>query len=121
MRNISGLTPAWLITLAAVLAFLVGLAGEAFQRGIYEFLKDFQSAIIGTIAFATAVWAAKPVFGQLDAARRQASVVAYETLSENLASLIEEELLIDDIDQAIFSINFELENIQTATSVPFGP
>jgi hypothetical protein len=75
----------------------LGLAGEAFHRGVYDFLKDFQSAIIGAVPFGTAIWAAKPVFGQLQAARRQAAMVAYEALAEIQASLIAEQVLFDDI------------------------
>ena len=120
MQNLPGLTPAWLIALAAILAFLLGLGGEAFQRGLYDFLKDFQGALVGLAAITIAVWAARPVFGQLEAARRQAAVVAYETLALNLASLTDEQILIDEIDLAIFSINFEFEEIQAATDGPQG-
>jgi hypothetical protein len=50
-------------------------------------VKDFQTLLVGLIALSTALWAAKPVFGQLQAARRQAAVVAYETLSQVYATL----------------------------------
>jgi hypothetical protein len=121
VRNLPGLSPVWLITLAAILAYLVGLAGEAFQRGLYEALRDFQPSIIGALALGTAIWAAKPVFGQLQAARRQAAVVAYEALAETEASLTAESLLIDDVDQEIFSVNFTHEDIDIAISVANGP
>jgi len=121
VQNLPGLTPVWLIVLSAILAFLVALAGEAFQRGLYEFLRDFQPSIIGALALGTAVWAAKPVFGQLQAARRQAAVVAYEALSEIQASLTAERLFMDDVDQIIFSITFLEEQVQTAVSVGQGP
>jgi hypothetical protein len=75
MTNLPGLTPMWLITLAAFMAFFVGLAGEAFNRGLYDFLKDFQTAIVGVAAFGLAYWAAGPVFGQMKETRRQASVL----------------------------------------------
>jgi hypothetical protein len=90
----------------------LGLAGEAFHRGVYDFLKDFQSAIIGAVAFGTAIWAAKPVFGQLQAARRRAAVVAYEALAE--ASLIAEQVLFDDIRLVVWDIGFELDGIEYA-------
>jgi hypothetical protein len=92
----------------------LGLAGEAFPRGVYDFLKDFQSAIIGAVAFGTAIWAAKPVFGLLQAARRQAAVVAYEALAEIQASLIAEQVLFDDIRLIVWDIGFELDGIEHA-------
>ena len=120
MKNLPGLTPAWLIVLAAVLAFLVGLAGEAFQRGLYEFLKAFLPSMIGALALSIAVWAAKPVFGQLQAARREAAVVAYEALSEIQASLTAESLLMDEVYAVIFNVGFLSDEIRTAVSVQKG-
>lgn len=90
MKNLPGLTPLWLITLAAVMAFFVGLAGEAFSRGLYDFLRDFQTAIVGVAAFSLAYWAAGPVFGQMKETRRQASVLTYEMLRQAYAALAEE-------------------------------
>jgi hypothetical protein len=80
----------WLITLAAVMAFFVGLAGEAFSRGLYDFLRDFQTAFVGVAAFSLAYWAAGPVFGQMKETRRQASVLTYEMLRQAYAALAEE-------------------------------
>jgi hypothetical protein len=79
-NNLPGLTPLWIIVLASVLAVLVGLGGEIVSRGIYDFLRDFQGAIIGVVAFSIAYWAAKPVYQQLAELRQQSAVQTFEML-----------------------------------------
>jgi hypothetical protein len=107
-KNLPGLTPVWLISLAAVLAYLIGLAGEAFNRGLYDFLKDFQGVIVGCAAFGIAYWAARPVYEQLKEVQRQSAVQTYEMLRQIAAALGLQRKLIDDLDlQSQYALVFE--------------
>jgi hypothetical protein len=95
-NNLPGLTPIWILVLVSILAVLVGLGGEIVSRGIYEFLKDFQGAIVGIIAFGIAYWAAKPVYQQLHELRRQSAVQTFEMLQRLAATIGAERKVVDD-------------------------
>ena len=105
-----GLGAAGLIVLAAILAFLVGLGGEAWQRGLYDFLKDFQGAIVGGAAFAIAVWAARPVYEQLSEVKRQTALQTHELFRTMIAHRAAELQIVQDLRVAAAqSVLFEKE------------
>lgn len=107
-NNLPGLTPIWILVFASILAVLVGLGGEVVNRGIYEFLKDFQGAIIGVVAFSIAYWAAKPVYQQLNELRRQSAVQTFEMLQRLVTNIRSERTVADDFRyHAVRALIFE--------------
>jgi hypothetical protein len=106
--NLPALTPVWIIVLASVLAVLVGLGGEIVSRGIYDFLRDFQGAIIGVVAFSIAYWAAKPVYQQLAELRQQSAVQTFEMLQKLATNVRCERIIVDDFRyHAVRALTFE--------------
>jgi hypothetical protein len=107
-NNLPGLTPVWILVLASILAVLVGLGGEIVNRGIYEFLKDFQGTIVGIVAFSIAYWAAKPVYQQLAELRQQSAVQTFEMLQKLATNVRSERTIVDDFRyHAVRTLTFE--------------
>ncbi|MDO8980308.1 MAG: hypothetical protein Q7V17_13850 [Afipia sp.] len=63
----------------------MGIAGtilsEAQSRGVYEFLKDWQTLIGALVALTAALLAIRPVWAQLEELRRQSSQRHYEQMT----------------------------------------
>ena len=109
--------PLVLMAIGLLAAWLSTIITEATQHRIYEVARDWQTFVAAMIALGAALWAARPVYRQMQVQSAQAALDLLARVEIEIDGLTGERYAAFEVYSAAAALNGELANPMTETPI----